>query len=144
MVEVQGLTAPGTLGAVKRKATGVEGNRLAMILAVLERHCRMKLSNKDVFVNVVGGVRITEPAADLAIALAIAGAYYDKRLPENTAVFGELGLAGELRPVPFSENRITEASRLGLTHIITPEKTKSDGKKNIPCQHLHQAIELLK
>ncbi len=144
LVEVQGLTAPGSLQALKRKATGLDGNRLAMILAVLERHCRLKLSNKDVFVNVAGGVRITEPAADLAIALAVAGAYYDKKLPNGAAVFGELGLSGEVRPVSLPDNRIAEARRLGLGHIIGPAKNvKSKNSKNTPCSHLQDALELL-
>ena len=123
LVEVQGLTAPAAPGTVRRKATGIDGNRLAMILAVLERHVKMKLSTKDVFVNVVGGVKVTEPAADIAIALAVAGAYFNKRLAAGTVMFGELGLSGELRPVPFSDQRISEALRLGLSRIVIPAKS---------------------
>jgi DNA repair protein RadA/Sms len=148
LVEVQGLTAPAAPGMTRRKATGVESNRLAMILAVLERHARLKLSTKDVFVNVVGGVKVSEPAADLGIALAVAGAYTNKMLPKGTAVFGELGLSGELRPVPFGENRINEAIRLGLTQIIFPtgtviRSTKFDDSQIIPCQNLSQVMELM-
>jgi len=149
LVEVQGLTVPAAPGTVRRKATGVEGNRLAMILAVLERHMKMKLSTKDVFVNVVGGVKISEPAADLAIAMAVAGAYFNKHLPAGTVLFGELGLSGELRPVPFSDNRINEAVRLGLSQVVIPaksvrhNKTKAENEKIIPCQYLHQVMQLL-
>jgi DNA repair protein RadA/Sms len=148
LVEVQGLTAPAAPGMTRRKATGVEGNRLAMILAVLERHGRLKLSTKDVFVNVVGGVKVSEPAADLAIALAVAGAFSNKTLPTGTAVFGELGLSGELRPVPFGENRVNEALRLGLNRVILPAQTaringKFDDSQIIPCQNLHQVLEWL-
>ncbi len=146
MVEVQALTVPSIPGMVRRKGTGVDNNRLAMILAVLERHCHLKLASKDVFVNVVGGVKITEPACDLALAVAIAGAYFDKRLPEGTAVFGELGLAGELRTVPFAQNRISESARLGLKTVITPPVKivgSVKGIKNIQCRHLQEVIKLL-
>jgi DNA repair protein RadA/Sms len=148
LVEVQGLTAPAAPGMTRRKATGVDANRLAMILAVLERHVRLKLSTKDVFVNVVGGVKVNEPAADLGIALAVAGAYTSKTLPQGTAVFGELGLSGELRPVPFGENRINEAIRLGLTRLVFPtgtaiRSTKFEDSQIIPCQNLSQVMELM-
>ncbi len=147
LVEVQALTSPSIPGLVRRKGTGADSSRFAMILAVLERHCRLKLSNKDVFVNVVGGVKVSEPACDLAIALAVAGAYFDKRMPEGTAVFGEIGLAGELRAVPFSQNRISEAARLGLKKVVTPPvqmgRTELNGIKNIQCRHLHEVIKLL-
>jgi DNA repair protein RadA/Sms len=148
LVEVQGLTAPAPPGMTRRKATGVDGNRLAMILAVLERHCRLKLSTKDVFVNVVGGVKIGEPAADLAIAVAVAGAYLDKTLPAGISVFGEIGLSGELRSVPFGENRVNEALRLGLSKVILPSQTtrikgKFDESQIIACQNLNQVLEWL-
>jgi DNA repair protein RadA/Sms len=147
LVEVQGLTAPAVPGTVRRKATGIDGNRLAIVLAVLERHMKMKLSTKDVFVNVVGGVKVTEPASDVAVALAVAGAYFNKRVPPGTVVFGELGLSGELRPVPFSDNRISEALRLGLSKIVIPAQSarhnKFEDSKIIPCQYLTQVMELL-
>ena len=100
------------------------------------------------FVNVVGGVKVNEPAADLAIALAVAGAYTNKTLPQATAVFGELGLSGELRPVPFGENRINEAIRLGLRQIIFPTGTairsaRFEDSQIIPCQNLTQVLELM-
>jgi DNA repair protein RadA/Sms len=119
-----------------------------MILAVLERHCRLKLSTKDVFVNVVGGVKIGEPAADLAIAVAVAGAYLDKTLPAGISVFGEIGLSGELRSVPFGENRVNEALRLGLSKVILPSQTtrikgKFDESQIIACQNLNQVLEWL-
>ncbi len=147
MIEVQALTSSSIPGLVRRKCRGIDSSRLAMILAVLERHCGLKLANKDVFVNVVGGVKVTEPACDLAIALAVAGAYFDRRMPESTAVFGEIGLAGELRAVPFGGNRISEANRLGLKAVVSPvmhsRAEKADRIKNIQCRHLQEVIELL-
>ncbi len=149
LVEVQALTAPSIPGLVRRKGTGIDNSRFAMILAVLERHFKLKLSNKDVFVNIVGGVKVSEPACDLAIAVAVAGAYFDKRLPTGTAVFGEIGLAGELRSVPFGQNRIAEAARLGLKNVITPPVQmqnvtgNSIDIKNIQCRHLHEIVNLL-
>jgi len=148
LVEVQGLTAPAAPGLIRRKATGVDANRLAMVLAVLERHGRLKLSTKAVFVNVGGGVKVGEPATDLAMAVAVAGAYHGKSLPDRTAVFGELGLAGEIRTVPLAENRVNEALRLGLKQVVLParamnRKTKIDSTKIIPCQNLAEVLELL-
>jgi DNA repair protein RadA/Sms len=120
LVEVQALTASSVIGAARRKVSGVSSDRVGMIIAVLEKRAEMRLAADDVFVNVAGGVKIAEPAADLAIALAIASAHMNRPLPPGTLAIGELGLGGEVRTVPQLENRLREASRLGLGHGIVP------------------------
>jgi DNA repair protein RadA/Sms len=122
LLEVQALVAPSELAQPRRLATGVDRNRLAMILAVLARHAGVALGSADVFVNVAGGVQVDEPAADLAIALALASAH--RGVPTGPLVaFGELGLTGRLRPVPQAERRLREASRLGLGRVLAPAGT---------------------
>jgi DNA repair protein RadA/Sms len=122
LLEVQALVAPSELAQPRRLATGVDRNRLAMILAVLARHAGVTLGSADVFVNVAGGVQVDEPAADLAIALALASA--QRGVPTGPLVaFGELGLTGRLRTVPQAERRLREASRLGLGHVLAPAGT---------------------
>ncbi|GJQ30917.1 MAG: DNA repair protein RadA [Phycisphaerae bacterium] len=120
MVEVQALTATGFLGAAKRKASGLDPNRLAMIIAVLEQHAGLRLADRDIFASSVGGVRMVEPAGDLALLLAIAGAHYKRSLPPRTACAGEVGLGGEVRPVPAIEQRVREAARLGYARLLLP------------------------
>ena len=120
LVEVQALTASSVIGAAKRKTSGVSSDRVAMIIAVLEKRADMRLAADDVFINIAGGVKIVEPAIDLAIALAIASAHFNRPLPNGTLAVGELGLGGEVRSVPQLENRLREASRLGLGHGIVP------------------------
>ena len=122
LLEVQALVAPSELAMPRRLATGIDRNRLAMILAVLTRHAGLALGTADVFVNVAGGVDIDEPAADLAVAIAIASA--QRAQPTGPLVaFGEIGLTGRLRAVPQAERRLREAQRLGLTHAIAPSGT---------------------
>ncbi len=121
LVEVQALTATGFLGAAKRKSSGLDSNRLAMLIAVLEQHAGLRLADRDVFASAVGGIRVVEPAADLALLLAIAGAHYKRSLPAATAVIGEVGLGGEIRPVAQLEQRLREALRLGYTNILIPK-----------------------
>ncbi|MDB5300166.1 MAG: radA [Phycisphaerales bacterium] len=120
LVEVQALTASSVIGAAKRKVSGVSSDRVAMIMAVLEKRAEMRLAADDVFVNIAGGVRVAEPAIDLAIALAIASAHMNRPLSPGTLAIGELGLGGEVRTVPQLEQRLREASRLGLGHAIIP------------------------
>lgn len=120
LVEVQALTASSVIGAAKRKTSGVSSDRVAMIIAVLEKRAEMRLAAEDVFVNVAGGVKTPEPAVDLAIALAIASAHINRPLPTGTLAVGELGLGGEVRTVPQLETRLREASRLGVAHAIVP------------------------
>lgn len=120
MAEVQALTATGFLGNAKRRASGLDSSRLAMLIAVLEKHGGLRLADQDVFAQVVGGVRVVEPAADLAIALAIAGAHHGRTLPAQCAVVGEIGLTGELRPARNVEQRVAEAARRGGRRIVVP------------------------
>ena len=120
LIEVQALTASSVIGAAKRKVSGVSSDRVAMIIAVLEKRAEMRLAAEDVFVNVAGGVKVAEPAIDLAIALAIASAHLNRPLSAGTFAMGELGLGGEIRSVPQLETRLREASRLGLGYAIVP------------------------
>ncbi|WP_440710198.1 DNA repair protein RadA [Herbiconiux sp. YIM B11900] len=120
-VEVQALVVSTPSPNPRRVTNGVDSSRVAMILAVLERRARIKLSELDVYVSTVGGVKLTEPGADLAIALALASAANDKPLPHDLAAFGEISLAGEVRPVSSSRTRTAEARRLGFTRIIDDE-----------------------
>ena len=120
LVEVQALTAGSVIGAAKRKVSGVSADRVGMIIAVLEKRAEMRLAADDVFVNIAGGVKVAEPAIDLAIALAIASAHMNRPLTPGTLAVGELGLGGEVRAVPQLEHRLREASRLGLGHAVIP------------------------
>ncbi|WP_368497362.1 DNA repair protein RadA [Herbiconiux sp. A18JL235] len=120
-VEVQALVVSTSTPNPRRVTNGVDASRVAMILAVLERRARVKLAELDVYVSTVGGVRLTEPGADLAIALALASAASDKPLPHDLAAFGEISLAGEVRPVSSSRIRAAEAKRLGFTRIVDDE-----------------------
>lgn len=118
-VEIQALTADSALGAARRKAAGCDANRLAMMIAVLEKHADFRLLDKDVFVNAVGGMKVTDPAVDAAMALAIAGSHMRRGLAAGTVVTGEIGLLGEFRPVASLAQRIHEVCRLGYTRLIT-------------------------
>jgi DNA repair protein RadA/Sms len=117
-VEVQALIVATQAPQPRRVVNGVDASRVAMLLAVLERRCGFKLSSSDVYVSTVGGIRLTEPGADLAIALAIASAVKDQALPATMAAVGEISLAGEIRPVAAAKQRAAEARRLGYTTII--------------------------
>ncbi len=145
LVELQALTATSFLGSAKRKSTGVDGNRLAMLIAVLEKRGELRLADQDVFASSVGGMKVAEPAADLGIALAIAGTHYNRSLEAKMCVFGEIGLGGEVRHVQQAEQRIREAARLGFHHIICPPTTVKPpaGAKLIPVKTLDQALQLL-
>ena len=120
LVEVQALTATGFLGAAKRKSSGLDAGRLAMIIAVLEQHAGLRLADRDIFASAVGGVKVIEPAIDLPLLLAIAGAHHRRALPPRTAVVGEVGLGGEVRPVAGMEARAQEAARMGFRTLIAP------------------------
>jgi len=125
LLEIQALVAPTDLAMPRRVATGVDPKRLAMIVAVLARHARLALGSADVFVNVAGGVRIDEPGADLAIALAIASAARGVAVKEGLAAFGELGLTGRLRPATQAERRLEECVKLGFGSVLAPKGTPS-------------------
>jgi DNA repair protein RadA/Sms len=131
LLEIQALVAPTDLAMPRRVATGVDPRRLAMIVAVLSRHAGVALGQADVFVNVAGGVRIDEPGADLAIALAIASAARGTPVREATAAFGEVGLTGRLRPATQAERRLEECEKLGLATVVVPVGTPTRGKMRI-------------
>jgi DNA repair protein RadA/Sms len=142
LLEIQSLVAPTDLAMPRRVATGVDPKRLAMIVAVLSRHAGVSLGSADVFVNVAGGVRIDEPGADLAVALAIASAA--KGIPVRTggAAFGEIGLTGRLRTAAQAERRLEECAKLGLATAIVPAGTKARGKiRPTEVETLRQAIQ---
>ena len=129
LVEVQALVDDSPLANPRRVTLGLEQNRLSMLLAVLHRHGGIAMFDQDVYVNVVGGVRITETAADLAVLLAVLSSYRGKVIPRDVAAFGEVGLAGEIRPVPNGEERIREVAKHGFKTVIVPKANKP--KKNI-------------
>jgi DNA repair protein RadA/Sms len=125
LVEIQALVAPAPAGQARRSVVGWDGGRLAMILAVLEARCGIPFHGLDVYLNVAGGLKISEPAADLAVAAALVSAREDSALPEGAVVFGEVSLSGALRPAPQTENRLKEAQKLGFTTAIAPNGGKS-------------------
>lgn len=120
LVEVQALVNPTSYGYPKRTASGIDLNRVNLLVAVLERRTKLKLADNDIFINVVGGIKLTEPAADLAVCMAIASAAKGMQLNKNAVVFGEVGLSGEVRHVPFLDKRIAEAKKLGFDTAIGP------------------------
>jgi DNA repair protein RadA/Sms len=124
LVEIQALVDEAHAPNPRRLSVGLEQNRLAMLLAVLHRHAGVACFDQDVFVNAVGGVRITEPAADLAVLLAIVSSLRNRPLPGKLVVFGEIGLAGEVRPVQRGQERLKEAAKLGFTHAVIPKGNK--------------------
>lgn len=124
-VEIQALVTKTHFGFPQRRADGFDTNRLQLLIAVLTQRARLPLGSYDIYVNVAGGFQITEPAADLAVALAIASALKNVSIPQKTVVFGEVGLGGEIRRVPFDEKRRAEAKRFGYTNIIAPPETKT-------------------
>jgi len=124
LAEIQALTATAIPGTARRRASGLDANRLAVIIAVLEKHGGLRLAERDVFAAATGGLRIVEPASDLAVALAIAGAHYNLAMGRGVAVFGEVGLTGEVRPVANAEVRVTEALRRGATQVLVPKGQK--------------------
>jgi DNA repair protein RadA/Sms len=140
LLEIQALVAPTDLAMPRRVATGVDPKRLAMIVAVLSRHARVALGAADVFVNVAGGVRIDEPGADLAVALAIASAARGAAVKEGTAAFGELGLTGSLRAATQGERRLEECSKLGLAQVVAPTGTPSGKLRILEAETVRSAL----
>ena len=124
LVEIQALATPSSFGYPKRTASGFDINRLNLLIAVLERRTKLKLSDKDIFINVVGGLKIQDSAADLAVCLAIASAVAGRKLPEDYVVFGEVGLGGEIRSAFRPDQRIAEAKKIGFKHAIAPVTVK--------------------
>jgi DNA repair protein RadA/Sms len=140
LLEIQALVAPTDLAMPRRVATGVDPKRLAMIVAVLSRHARVALGSADVFVNVAGGVRIDEPGADLAVALAIASAARGAAVKSGTAAFGEIGLTGRLRAATQAERRLEECTKLGLTQVVAPTGTTSVKLRILEAETLCSAL----
>lgn len=148
LVEIQALVDAAHTPSSRRLSVGLEQNRLAMLLAVLHRHAGVVCFDQDVFVNAVGGVKIAEPAADLAVLLAIVSSLRNKPLPPKLVAFGEVGLAGEIRPAPRGQERLKEAAKLGFTHAMIPKanapKQPINGMEIIALERIEQAIEHLR
>tara|TARA_B100001540_G_scaffold243128_1_gene218081 strand:- start:1289 stop:2674 length:1386 start_codon:yes stop_codon:yes gene_type:complete len=127
LVEIQALVDDSQLGNPRRVAVGLEQNRLAMLLAVLHRHGGLQVGDQDVFANVVGGVKVLETSADLALLLAIVSSFRDRPLPPDMVIFGEVGLSGEIRPVPSGQERLAEAAKHGFGRAIVPRGNAPKG-----------------
>lgn len=148
LVEVQALVAPPSAGVGRRTAAGVDGNRLALLLAVLAQRAGCDVLTEDVFVNVAGGMRVAEPAIDLGVACAVASAARGHAVEPRTLVFGEIGLAGEVRAVSFADVRLAEASKLGFTRCLLPKQNhsrldKDHGLELIPIDRLATALDAI-
>jgi len=144
MVEVQALVAPSTLSNPRRVAVGIDQNRLGMLLAVMNRHAGIQIGDQDVFVNVAGGIRVNETASDLAIALALKSSLREQALPKGLVAFGEIGLAGELRPVYNGDERLREAAGQGFDQALVPEGNLKGVKARITARGfrtLSQALQ---
>ncbi|VGM94912.1 DNA repair protein RadA [uncultured Avibacterium sp.] len=144
LVEIQALVDHSMLANPRRVAVGLEQNRLALLLAVLHRHGGLQMSDQDVFVNVVGGVKVSETSADLALLLALISSFRNRPLPKDLVVFGEVGLAGEIRPVPSGQERISEAAKHGFTRAIVPFANKpKSAVKNMQVFTVKKLIDAL-
>jgi DNA repair protein RadA/Sms len=148
LVEIQALVDPAHTPNARRLSVGLEANRLAMLLAVLHRHAGIATWEQDVFVNAVGGVRIAEPAADLAVVLAVVSSLTDRPIPPKVLAFGEVGLAGEVRPAPRGQERLREAAKLGFERALVPganrPKTKIPGLEVLAVERVEEAVRLLR
>jgi DNA repair protein RadA/Sms len=147
LIEIQALVDHSALGNPRRVAVGSEQNRLSMLLAVLHRHGGLQMNDQDVFVNVVGGIKVTETSADLALILAMVSSFRDNALPHDLVVFGEVGLSGEIRPVPSGQERINEAAKHGFKRAIVPygnrPKNKIEGMEVIAVRKLSEALDAI-
>jgi len=147
LAEVQALTAACGFGTPRRTCAGYDGARVALLVAVLQRRAGLDFTGTDLFVNVTGGLDLTEPAADLAVALALASCHLDRTIPEDRLVIGEVGLGGEIRAVPQADARCEEAARLGFTSAIVPgsgrKKAETRALELFPVRTLEEALELL-
>jgi DNA repair protein RadA/Sms len=148
LVEIQALVDSAHTPNPRRLSVGLEQNRLAMLLAVLHRHAGIATWEQDVFVNAVGGMRISEPAADLAVCLAVVSSLTDRPIREKVAVFGEVGLAGEVRPAPRGQERLKEAAKLGFEKAIVPKANQPKGRlaelEVIAVERVDQAVQVLR
>jgi len=147
LVEIQALVDHSMLANPRRVAVGLDHNRLSLLLAVLHRHGGLQMSDQDVFVNVVGGVKVTETSADLALILALISSFRNRPLPQDLVVFGEVGLAGEIRPVPSGQERISEAAKHGFKRAIVPyanaPKKVIKGMEVITVKKLSDALDII-
>lgn len=146
LVEIQSLISPSSLGTPRRAVVGWDSARLSMILAVLETRCGLTCGNRDVFLNVAGGLKISEPAADLAVAASLLSSLANTSLPNDAVFFGEVGLSGEIRPVSQQEARLKEASKLGFKSAFIPKPTKSLSMPDltlIPLAHIAELAHYL-
>jgi DNA repair protein RadA/Sms len=148
LVEIQALVDSAHSPSPRRLSVGLEQNRLAMLLAVLHRHAGVVCFDQDVFVNAVGGVKIAEPAADLAVLLAIVSSLTNRPLPRQLVVFGEVGLAGEIRPAPRGQERLKESAKLGFNVALVPRanapKQEIAGMQVIAVERIEEALERLR
>ncbi|GHF85973.1 DNA repair protein RadA [Thalassotalea marina] len=147
LIEIQALVDHSALGNPRRVAVGAEQNRLAMLLAILNRHGGLQMNDQDVFINVVGGVKVSETSIDLALTLALVSSFRDRALPQDLVVFGEIGLSGEIRPVPSGQERINEAAKHGFKRAIVPyanlPKTTIEGMEVIGVKKLKDALDVI-
>lgn len=134
LVEVQALVSTSTYGNARRMASGIDQNRLALLLAVLEKRAGLNLLGEDVFVNIAGGMTVEEPAADLAVVAAVASSFRNRAIRQGTAVFGEVGLAGEIRGAPQAALRVREAAQMGFTRIVVPENNVAPDEAPAGCE----------
>ena len=139
LVEIQALVNKSNFGYPKRAASGFDANRLTLLVAVLERRTKLDLSDKDIFINVVGGLKLSDRAADLAVCMAIASAAAERKLRDGAVVFGEVGLGGEIRSASMANRRIAEAKKLGFKYAIAPKSAAKD-KFVIPAADLRDAL----
>jgi DNA repair protein RadA/Sms len=123
LVEIQGLASSSGLGNPRRTVLGLDPNRVALIAAVMEKRLGINLSGLDIFMNVAGGVKVVEPAADMGIAVALASSFLDLPVPEGTTVVGEIGLTGEIRAVGHVESRVKEVAKMGFTRCLLPQNS---------------------
>ena len=147
LVEIQALASTTSFGLPRRTANGIDFNRLLLLVAVLGKRVGLRLFDQDVFVNVIGGLRISEPAADLAVALAIASSFQNAPLPADLAAVGEVGLSGELRAVSHLSRRLNEANKLGFSRCIIPSTHRKfteapAGMEIIPARSLADALSV--
>ncbi len=148
LVEIQALVARANFGMPERKVSGVDYNRVSMILAILEKRIGLRLGGQDVFVNIVGGVQVDEPAADLGIAMTIASSFKEKAIPTDTVFVGEIGLGGEVRSVSQMEIRLKEAQRLGFKRAVIPKDNAKGISKDLKIElieicYLSESVEII-
>lgn len=140
LVEIQALVSTSNFGYPKRTSSGFDINRLNLLVAVLNQRTKLDLSDKDIFVNVVGGLKLNDQAADLAVAMAVASAAAGRKLDDGIVVFGEIGLGGEIRSVSQPDRRIEEAKKLGFTSAISPKISGKNSKFSVPVKNLRDAL----